>query len=350
MLSLYAAEHSQHAPGIEFWNGRAEPTVEVPARVEAILKGLKNAGLADPQPVTSVDPAEIGTLLAHIHTRAYLDYLPEAYERWVESGGDVNGVMPFISPGKSMQGIPQSGLARPGLFAFDMGALIKPGTAHAAYNAALTAFHAAQAVAQGQRAAYALCRPPGHHAGANFYGGYCYLNNAALAVETLRSTPGYHFERLAVLDIDVHHGNGTQDIFYGSREVLTVSLHMDPAHEYPFFAGYREERGLGAGEGYNINYPLPFGIQDANYLAALKDALDEIANFNPAALVVALGVDTYRSDPIGKFALSLAAYPKIGKEIARLSRPTVFVQEGGYDLNCLGDLVSGVLVGFENNL
>ncbi len=356
MISFLAAEHNQHQPAYEFWNSRPEPSVEVPARVEAILQGLEKAGLEAPSPVHETDLAPLVPALERIHTHSYLDYLQSAYARWTAAGGDPAGVMPFVYAGRRMAGKPEHGLARPGLYAFDMGALIVKGTAPAANGAAWTAKRAAEALARlapvvSQTGVYALCRPPGHHAGSDFYGGYCYLNNAALAADVLRTVnSGDQFPRVALLDIDVHHGNGSQDIFYKRSDVLVVSLHMDPAVEYPFFAGYQNERGLQSGEGYNINYPLPLGTGDEAYRVAMHDALDQIARFGASACVVSLGVDTFGGDPIGKFNLSRDIYPKIGGWIAKLGCPTLFVQEGGYNLTHIGELVASVLAGFEQKI
>jgi len=348
MQTFYPPDHGQHHPKIEFWNSRADPISEVPQRVELILEGLRRSGQPEPVIVRVSSLETLMPVLTRIHTQSYLEYLWTAYAAWTAEGGDPQGVMPFIFSGSRMTGSPASGLARPGLFAFDMGALIVQGTASAAADSAWTAITAARSLSCGEYSAYALCRPPGHHAGADFYGGYCYLNNAALAVETLRmSSGGQQFPRVALLDIDIHHGNGSQNIFYRRPDVLFVSLHVDPAREYPFFAGYQTECGELDGEGYNINYPLPFGTGDMEYKATLSTALEKIAQYSPAACVVSLGVDTFGADPIGKFALSTSAYPEIGRLIAGLNCPTLFVQEGGYNLEYLGQLVQGVLSGFE---
>ena len=348
MQIFYPPDHWQHHPKVEFWNSRAEPINEVPSRVDRILEHLRRGGMVEAVPIHLSDLGELRPGLEQIHTSPYLDYLWTAYDDWISAGGDPAGVMPFIFSGSRMTGSPANGLARPGMFAFDMGALIVRGTASAAAAAALAAQKAALHLAQGAESAYALCRPPGHHAGANFYGGYCYLNNAALAVETLRSAcGGQQFPRVALLDIDIHHGNGSQDIFYSRSDVMFVSLHVDPSREYPFFAGYRNERGELDGEGYNINYPLPFGTGDDQYKAALSDALEQIVRYSPSACVVSLGVDTFAGDPIGKFSLKPFIYPEIGGLIAGLNCPTLFVQEGGYNLDYLGELVLGVLTGFE---
>lgn len=350
MLSFYPTAHTEHQPSGEFWNGRTDSPAEVFQRVDLIRAGLVEAGLGVALPVNETTLKDIRQYVEKVHNPDYLDYLETAYDRWIEAGGEPTGVMPFVFSGRRMNGRPASGLALPGYYANDMGAWIVPGTYTAAAAAAQTAIRAADQICQGDWAAYALCRPPGHHAGSDFYGGYCYLNNAAIAAEYLRSNnPGKQFERVAILDIDLHHGNGTQQIFYERADVLVVSLHIDPAEAYPYFAGYATERGRGSGEGYNINYPLPYKTQDKEYFGVLDLALDQITRYDPAGVVVSLGVDTFVDDPIGHLALNAEAYPAIGKQIAGLQRPTLFVQEGGYALDRLPNLVSGVLTGFERN-
>jgi acetoin utilization deacetylase AcuC-like enzyme len=252
--------------------------------------------------------------------------------------------------------------AAPGYYCFDMSAPIVAGTYRAARAAADAGLTGAALLLEGQRAVYALCRPPGHHAGSDLYGGYCFLNNAAIAAEyLLRSTTdhrppttdqaetsvvGRQSSVVAILDIDYHHGNGTQQIFYACDDVLFVSIHADPAREYPYFAGYADERGAGDGLGYNLNIPLEAGVADERYFAALDEALAAIRAFTPRFLVVSAGLDTFGGDPLGDFALTAAAYPQIGRRIAALGLPTLIVQEGGYAIDELGENVVGLLRGF----
>jgi acetoin utilization deacetylase AcuC-like enzyme len=192
--------------------------------------------------------------------------------------------------------------------------------------------------------AYALCRPPGHHAYADRANGFCYLNNVAIAAQQLRR----QHARVAILDIDVHHGNGTQGIFYSRADVLTVSLHADPKNFTPFFVGHAHERGEGAGLGYNINRPLALGTNVEDYLRALRDACASIRAFSPGALVVALGLDAHERDPYKGLAITTAGFAQILGEIARLGLPTVLVQEGGYLSDDLGPNLASALRGFEN--
>jgi acetoin utilization deacetylase AcuC-like enzyme len=204
---------------------------------------------------------------------------------------------------------------------------------------------AAAIVAEGEAAAYALCRPPGHHAGRSFYGGYCFLNNAALAAQHLLDAGR---NRVAVIDVDYHHGNGTQEIFWERDDVLFVSLHGTPDTEYPYYLGYDDERGAGRGAGYTLNLPMPEGTGWDDYRAALEIALDAVRTHAPDAIVVSLGVDTFESDPISSFRLGARHYPLIGAALAGLGRPTVLVQEGGYAVAEIGDNVAGVLGAFAD--
>jgi acetoin utilization deacetylase AcuC-like enzyme len=227
-------------------------------------------------------------------------------------------------------------LAQLGWYSFDDDPILA-GTWEAAAASVACAVAAADAVEAGARAAYALCRPPGHHAGAECFGGYCYLNNAAIAAARLAARS----HRVAVLDLDAHHGNGTQAIFWERGDVVTISIHGDPDVHYPFFGGYADERGSGAGDGAHHNFPLPTGTDGDTYLGALDDALATIAAAEPDAVVVSLGVDTDAAD--GVFSLGLDDFRRIGAAIARLGRPLVVVQEGGYGPEVLERDVAAVL-------
>ncbi len=204
--------------------------------------------------------------------------------------------------------------------------------------------HAARLVRDGADAAYALCRPPGHHAYADMAGGFCFLNNTAIAAQDLVATG----RRVAILDVDVHHGNGTQGIFYRRADVLTVSLHADPLRFYPFFWGYAAERGEGEGLGANLNIPLPRGTGDAAYLEALARAMRRIRAFAPDALVVALGLDAHEGDPFKGLAITTGGFGRIGAAVRGLGLPTVLVQEGGYLSDDLGANLAAFLQGFSN--
>lgn len=241
---------------------------------------------------------------------------------------------------------PDNFAARLGLYSFDAGTPLMAGSWRAARSGALTALQAARAVASGrERSAFALTRPPGHHAGADFFGGYCFLNNAALAAQALREGGA---ARVAVLDVDYHHGNGTQSIFYERADVLTISIHGDPRTEYPFFLGHADERGAGAGEGCNLNLPLPRGTGFERWLEALDAAIAAVRAFRPDALVVPLGLDTFEGDPISGFHLKSADYLRVGARLASLELPTVFSFEGGYAVAEVGVNAVNVLEGFES--
>jgi acetoin utilization deacetylase AcuC-like enzyme len=240
--------------------------------------------------------------------------------------------------------LPANFSARMGLFSMDAGSPLTAGTWAAARAGACCALSAARAVAGGARSAFALTRPPGHHAGADFFGGYCFLNNAALAAQHLRDLG---CARVAVLDIDYHHGNGTQAIFYERADVYFTSIHGDPHTEYPFYLGYADELGAGAGLGANRNLPLPKGTDFELWRQALVQALQDIQTFGADALVVSLGLDTFESDPISGFRLRSADYLQVGDDIARAAVPTVFVFEGGYAVAEIGINAVNVLEGFE---
>jgi acetoin utilization deacetylase AcuC-like enzyme len=237
---------------------------------------------------------------------------------------------------------PTGAVARLSYYGFDTTTVVVDGTYAAARAAADVALTAADAVLAGAGAAYALCRPPGHHAPRAAFGGYCFLNNAAIAAQ---HAIAHGAARVAVLDVDYHHGNGTQQIFYDRGDVLYVSVHADPERAYPYFAGFVDERGAGAGAGATLNLPLAPGCDDTTYLATLAQALDTVHRFDPNLVVVSLGVDTYSADPLSDLAVTAAAYHPAGLALAALDRPLLIVQEGGYDVNVMGQLVRSFLRG-----
>jgi acetoin utilization deacetylase AcuC-like enzyme len=233
---------------------------------------------------------------------------------------------------------------RLGYYAIDAGTPIVAGTWEAVRLSAQVALTGQKLIAAGERAAFALCRPPGHHSGHDFYGGYCYLNNAAIAAQAFRASGA---RRVAILDVDYHHGNGTQEIFYRRPDVLTLSIHADPSQEFPYFIGYADEIGEGPGEGYHANLPLPWGAAWREYSAALDAAIRRTLQYKADALVVSLGLDTFEGDPISRFKLRSEDYPRLGAKIAGLDLPTLFVMEGGYAVEALGVNTLNVLTGFE---
>ncbi len=330
MHIVYTDHHRLHTTDQVEYEGNPFSTYEVPARAGAILAAVQAARLG---PV--VEPTDHGLepILA-AHDAGYVEFLRGAYNASAVCLGHTGPVFTETFATRFAGRKPRSFLALKGYYAFGWGSPILEGTWEAADWAAQCALSAADLVHAGTaRAAYALCRPPGHHAASDLYGGYCYLNNAAIAARHLQSAG----ERVAILDVDYHHGNGTQAIFYSDPGVLYASLHADPDEEYPFYWGGRDERGEGPGLGSNWNWPLPQGIDDSAYLEALDQALVEVARFTARWLVVSAGMDTVAGDPEGGFRLTRAGLAAIGQRIAALGLPAVIVQEGGYQLERLGD-------------
>jgi acetoin utilization deacetylase AcuC-like enzyme len=321
MRVFFSPLHQHHQPRGFLFRGRIVDTPETAIRARLIAEGLREAGYS------LEEPDDFGSgPRASVHTPEYLEFLETAHGRWMELPGAGEEVVPNIHPGRHMRHRPDGVVGLVGYHTADTACPIVAGTWQAAVAAAHAATHAATVVGEGERVAYALCRPPGHHAYADMAGGFCYLNNTAIAAQHLRR----RFARVAVLDIDVHHGNGTQGIFYERADVLTVSMHADPATYYPWFTGYADERGAGAGLGYNLNLPLAHGSGDPVILAALDRAIALIRRYAPEALVVALGFDTHESDPLGALKATTASYAEMARRIVALDLPTVLVQEGGY--------------------
>lgn len=327
------------------FRGRLVPCHETPARLEYVLDALRQRGIGTLQTPAAPDL----DLIRRVHSPRYVDFLQGAWADWIalDPANAELDILPSVWPVRGFRHdiSPTNFAARVGPFSFDSGSPLTAGTWEAAVAGAACAIDAARAVSRsnGSPAAMALTRPPGHHAGADFFGGYCFLNNAALAAQALREAGA---ERVAVLDIDYHHGNGTQSIFYERGDVLTVSVHGDPTTEYPFFLGYADESGRGAGVGANLNLPLAAGADFAGWNEALEQGLAVIGRFKPDALVIALGVDTYEGDPISKFKLRSADYLQVGARLARLGLPAVFTMEGGYAVAEVGTNVANMLEGY----
>jgi acetoin utilization deacetylase AcuC-like enzyme len=346
MITVYTGEHARHHAPHEFIDGRLIPAFETPARATIIHDAIATAGFGPIVPPRRFDDAPIHA----IHDAAYLQFLATIYERWVAAGGNPEAVIPSTMAVRWMAAPCDDALAAPGYYMFDGSAPITAHTWTAARSSAEVALTAAGLLCEGQPAVYALCRPPGHHAGSDLGGGYCYLNNAAIATELLRSNSG---APVAILDIDFHHGNGTQQIFYRRADVLVVSIHGDPASNYPYFAGHAAETGDGAGRGYNLNLPIATRASDARYLEVLETALERVRSHAPRYLVVSTGFDTFGGDPVAEngmgFDLTVGVYAEIGARIAALGLPTLFVQEGGYAVAALGENAVMLLRGFAHN-
>ncbi len=339
MITVYSGEHRQHHGVAELDRGCLVPCVEQPARAEAVLRALTAANLG---PIVAPHDVSLDMsldLLRRVHDSGYVDFLHTAFARWQHPGDALPYCWP---PGGRSQAPPPSLHGQLGHYAYDASTPITAGTWEAATAAVRVTLTALRRLHAGARMVFALCRPPGHHAGPDYYGGYCFFNNAALAAQAWVEAGA----RVAVLDVDYHHGNGTQDLFYRRDDVLFVSIHADPAEEYPFYCGHADERGEGPGRGYNHNFPLPLGTGWPLYQRVLSEALDLIATFEPDGLVVSLGFDTYAQDPIARFSLQSGDYPLLGRAIATLNLPTLFVLEGGYHLATLGHHAVAVLQSF----
>ena len=343
---VWSEDCLRHEPAGEVWLGVRDPGTEVPARAVVLRDALAAAGA----PIVPAAPHG-DTILRAVHDPALLDYLAGAWAAWEQAGypGEYgrDRVVPYVFPTPGMlAGLPlrppPAPHGRAGLYCYDTMTLVGPGSWEAILGATGAALTAAGLVSDGARLAYALCRPPGHHATRAAYGGSCYLNNAAIAAQALRAAGA---QRVAVLDIDAHHGNGTQMIFYRRADVFYGSLHVDPgAGWFPHYAGYADERGAGPGEGATRNLPLAPGTGDPGWLAALDMLCADAAAHRPDAVVVSLGVDAAAGDPESPLQVTEAAYREAGRRLAALG-PAVFVQEGGYDLATLGSLVVAVLAG-----
>lgn len=348
MLTIHNPQHHLHQGRHEMFRGRLVPCHETPQRLDHVLAELQRR-TSTPLRGPTLGHMELDTALAQIHDPRYLHFIEHAWSEWVtlDASNAERDALPsvWLAPGMRRDVLPDNFAARMGLFSFDAGTPLTAGSWLAARAGAACAIEAAREVSRGAvRAAFALSRPPGHHAGRDFFGGYCFLNNAALAAQALRDGGA---QRVAVLDVDYHHGNGTQAIFYERSDVLTVSIHGDPMTEYPFFLGHADERGAAAGEGFNLNLPLPRGTDFAHWRSALHSGLDAIQKFGADALVVALGVDTFEGDPISGFLLRSDDYLQLGRDIAGAQLPTVFTFEGGYAVAEVGVNTVNVLEGFE---
>ncbi|HEV2815670.1 MAG TPA: histone deacetylase family protein [Allosphingosinicella sp.] len=333
MRCFFDPRQLAHAPALELHNGGFVPFAESASRAEAIRAAV---GPVEPAADHGESP------LRAVHTEPYLAFLRSAHEDWQAAGreGDASG---YAWPVVGRRPLDLERIdARLGAYSFDASSPISQGTWEAAYWSAQTALSALDAVLGGERGAFALCRPPGHHAGADYLGGYCYLNNAAIAAAAAVAAGR---ERVAILDVDYHHGNGTQDIFRARGDVLFVSIHADPRMDYPYFWGHADESGEGEGAGATLNLPLPRGTGLAAYLPTLDAALAKIADFAPALLVVSYGADTFAGDPISFFTLQTADYAAIAARVAASGLPILVVMEGGYAVDALGANVASFLAG-----
>ena len=340
MKIFYSETHRKHEPPFEVFDGGLRtPYLENPDRVDRILKALKTTGWAD-----VCEPTDFGLApILAVHDEDYIHFLASSWTEWLDSKPkDPSTLLPATFALRRHPQKPASLLGRAGYYMMDLSACIVEGTYQAALASANCALSGAQAITNGERASFALCRPPGHHAGKDYAGGYCFINNAAVAASWLSSKG-----KVALLDVDYHCGNGTQDIFYEREDVLTISIHADPNFEYPHFIGFADERGMGRGFGFHHNFPLPAGTDDAAYFVALESSLALIREFRPAYLVISAGMDIYADDPLGTIKVTTEGIAETGKRVAGLELPTVIVMEGGYNNDALGRNIVGFLSAFR---
>ncbi|MCG2783784.1 MAG: histone deacetylase family protein [Anaerolineae bacterium] len=356
MKVFYSPTHRQHAPPFEIFDGGEKITnFEMPERVERILSALRAEARYE-----IVPPEDFGLgPIEAVHDRGYLRFLQTAFDEWLAEDTDYErtALLPATFPLPGPRGhVPTTLLGRAGYYMTDLSAPIVSGTYAAALASANCALSGAKALAEakgpttGQKpssfilppSSFALCRPPGHHAGRANCAGYCYINNAAVTAGWLAQ-----FGPVTILDIDYHAGNGTQDIFYERADVLTISIHADPNFEYPYYSGYADQTGAGAGLGFHQNYPLALGTDDAAYLSTLEKAIERISLFQPAFLVVSAGMDIYGEDPLGRIRITREGIRQIGQKIAALNLPTLAVMEGGYNNEALGLNVCAFLEAFH---
>lgn len=325
MLSFFHPEQLLHFPKSYYSRGQMRTPQEVPQRAQNLLQAVQGLAFDIQQ------PADFGLApLLAVHSDAYLTFLKSAHTEWKkmpEDWGDEVMSNIFVREPNALRGI----LAQAARYLADGSCPVGENTWRSAYWSAQSAVAAAKAVLDGEPAAYALCRPPGHHARKEAAGGFCYVNSAAVAAQVLRDG----FERVAVLDTDMHHGQGIQEIFYDRDDVLYVSIHGDPENFYPGVAGFEDEQGEGAGAGCNVNFPMPHGSPESVFMDKLEQALDAVKSFDAQVLVLSLGFDIYEHDPQSQVAVTREGFAKLGERIRSLGLPCVIVQEGGYHLETL---------------
>jgi acetoin utilization deacetylase AcuC-like enzyme len=340
MKTVYSDEHRHQDGKAELIDGKLLPCFEMPRRADMILARVNQVKLGE-----VVEPRDFGLdPVKRVHKPNFVEFLRGAWDLWVKHHGAYDA-LPLNWAARGMRAIePEAIDGKLSYYSFDAGTPITAGTWRAITASANVALTGQAMVSAGENVAFSLCRPPGHHAGSDFYGGYCFFNNAAVAAQAFVDGGA---SRVAVLDVDYHHGNGTQEIFYERDDVLTISIHADPKQEYPYFLGHADETGAGRGQGFHMNLPLRWGSAWDKYQAALETAMKRLTDYGPEAVVVSLGVDTFEHDPISKFKLRHEDYLRIGQAIAKAAKPTLFVMEGGYAVEALGVIAVNVLTGYE---
>jgi acetoin utilization deacetylase AcuC-like enzyme len=329
MRCFWDERQRAHTPAAEFFNGKLHPAAEHEGRVDAILATI---GPTETPNDSGMEP------LLRVHGASYLDLLRDAHSEWIAAGRE-GDAFPYTFPTVGRRPLDLSRIdARLGQHSFDTSTPIGPGTWEACYWSVQTALAGVAAVLGGERSAFAFTRPPGHHAGRDYFGGYSYLNHAAICTEAALASGR---RRIGILDVDYHHGNGTQDIFVGRDDVFFASIHADPSTDYPFFWGHADESG-----GNILNLPLPRGTEWGSYAPALTEALDWLEKAAPDLLIVSYGADTHEADPISHFKLKTTDYAPMARRISSLGLPTLIVMEGGYAVDALGANVAEFLSGF----
>lgn len=342
MKIFFAPEQLLHQQSVEFNRGALTAPYETGARAKAVYDALMRAF---PESAGVVDRFSLSPILT-IHDEAYVAFLQSAYAEWTADGRE-GDAFPMVWPvhGMRPEKTPATIVGKVSRYSFEIATGITANSWTSARRSAETALSGASEIARGARVVFSLCRPPGHHAGRDYFGGYCYLNNAAIAAQYFLNEGA---KRIAILDVDYHHGNGTQQIFYDRADVLYVSVHADPDTDFPYFLGYADETGTGDGEGFNLNVLLSQGAAWPVYEGALSKGLKRIFEHGPDAMIVSLGVDTSAGDLLSGFSLQSDDFKKIGAMIAHLSLPTLFVFEGGYAIDDIGGNVVSVLRGFSD--
>lgn len=342
MKIVYSDDHNLHDGLLDPRGDNWGPSAECPARANNVENAIRENQFGE---IIGPDEFDDQRIL-RIHSADYLQFLESVWSEWLASGEKGTNARPDTFVGAGMRHAEtECVVGRLGRYSFDATSPFVAGSWQAIRTSANVALTGAEIIKGGARLAFSACRPPGHHATVSYCGGYCYLNNNSLAAQSLLDGGA---SRVAILDVDYHHGNGTQSIFYNRSDVLTISLHADPKVEYPFFLGYADEPGEGDGAGFNVNYPLPFGTAWDSYSVALSDALDQVRRFSPDVLVVALGLDTFAGDPTTFFEITTDDFTRMGAAIASLQLPTLVVLEGGYSVDWIGQNTVNFLGGLED--
>ena len=343
MKTIFSEKHIQQNSKSELAGGLLIQPYERPERMEYILHEINSRNLGE-----VLKPQEKDLkIVKKVHDSNYVEFLEKAWIEWKNEGYQGEAI-PTVWPSRSMNSkqIPNHIEGKLGYYCLANETSISQGSIDGAYEAVKVVLTATDML-KDEKSLFALCRPPGHHASKDQYGGYCFFNNIAIAAERLIEKGA---NKIFILDIDFHHGNGTQAIFYNRSDVFFASIHGDPKEAFPHFLGYADEQGTGRGEGYNINYPMEYGTPYIEWTKALDNVIQIIKSFQPEALLISLGVDTYEKDPISFFKLKSDDFFDIGKKIASCDLPTLFVMEGGYAIKEIGINTVNVLKGFEDFL